>query len=214
VDSAPSPAPSNDRNDRRDEPAAPREAAPAGPPADRTIQTGKFVTFQVMPPEAYLLVDGTPIGQAKNWSGGRKGKPYELPDGPGSYLIRVRQEGMKEYRLQVEANNAESVTPVTVRLQPLAAANVETSDLRLVQVREAVSFQVDPRDTLVSIDGEPQFPARQYGGGLGRGGWLALPFGRHRLSFSAPGRQTQDIAVEITASTEKVREKIVVTLKP
>jgi hypothetical protein len=121
---------------------------------------------------------------------------------------------MREHQILVEAANAGGVTPVNVRLQPLPAAQVETSDLRLVRVRQAVAFRVKPPGAMVSIDGQPPVPAAQYSGGrFGRQEWLELPIGRHRLSFSAPGLQRVDVAVDVTPGAEREREKFDVELR-
>ncbi|MFP5288123.1 MAG: protein kinase domain-containing protein, partial [Thermoanaerobaculia bacterium] len=160
-------------------PAAPEPAA-AQPDADQVIRTGLDVNFRVAPPDAYVLVDGRVIGQAREWSGQKGGRTYTFP-GPGSYFVKIRKPGMKDYRIAVEAGATSGVTPVAARLQPLPAADVDTTDLETIRVREAVALQVRPPLALVCVDGQPMGPGRMFSGGL-RGGWLELPPGRHRVS--------------------------------
>jgi hypothetical protein len=198
----------------REPPVTAPEIAPAGLPVDQTLRTGLILAFRVTPPDAFVLVDRTPIGRAAEWNGLKGNRAYTLP-GPGQYRVRIRRDGMREHRILVEAAEAGGITPVTVRLQPLPAAQVETSDLRLIQVRQAVAFRVKPPGAMVSIDGGPPVPARQYSGGrFGQQEWLELTPGRHRLSFSAPGLRREDVAVEVTGGAEREREKFEVVLKP
>ena len=65
----------------------------------------------------------------------------------------------------------------------------------------------------VSVDGKPMGPARRYGGGMfGRGDWLELPPGRHRVTVTAPGYERRDLAVEVNDGADRERQKIDVSL--
>jgi len=211
---APAPAPSVP-----DEPAA--EPAPTEqktekprPAVDRVVQSGLALEFRVVPPDARVLVDGTVIGTALEWSGGRKNRTYTLP-GAGEYEIKIRAPGMRDVRLLVEASETGGVTPIYANLKGLAAANADASDLRTIQVREAVAFRVDPPVAGILVDGQPVGPARQYiGRPLQPRTWLRLPAGRHRVSVVAPGHQRQDILVEVTPGAAKDRDHIQVSLSP
>ncbi|HYO12659.1 MAG TPA: protein kinase [Thermoanaerobaculia bacterium] len=210
----PTPAP---ETPAADEEAAPSEPAPSASPrlpdADQTLRTGLEVAFRVAPQDAYVLVDGRVIGQAREWSGQKGARTYTFP-GPGAYLVKIRKPGMKDYQIAVEAGAAGGVTPVAARLQPLPAAEVETTDLETVRVREAVAFQVRPPLAMVLVDGQVMGPARKFSGGLGRRGWLELPPGTHRVSVAAPGFRRKDLRVEVTAGAEKERERIELVLSP
>lgn len=180
---------------------------------DQTVRTGLDVAFRITPPDAYILVDGRVIGKASEWSGQKGARTFTFP-GPGSYLVKVRKPGMKDHRIAVEASGAGVTTPVTVRLRSMAAAEVETSDLQTIQVREAVAFRAEPADAVVSVDGQEMGSARQYSGGMGKRGWLALSPGRHRISVSAPGFRRQDYLVDVTGGAEKEKQRIDVRLAP
>ncbi|HSK76251.1 MAG TPA: serine/threonine-protein kinase [Thermoanaerobaculia bacterium] len=193
------------------EPVAERPAAMEA--ADQTVRTGLDVAFRVTPPDAYILVDGRVIGKAQEWSGQRGARTYTFP-GAGSYLVKIRKPGMKDHRIAVEASGAGVTTPITVRLRSMAAAEVETSDLRTIQVREAVAFRAEPAGAVVSVDGQEMGPARQYSGGMGKRGWLTLQPGRHRVSVTAPGFRRQDFLVDVTGGAEKEKERIEVRLAP
>jgi serine/threonine-protein kinase len=188
--------------------------APAAQDADQTIRTGLEVVFRTAPPDAFVLVDGRVIGTAKEWSGGKGGKTYTFP-GSGSYQVKIRSPGMQDFRIAVEAAATRGVTPITARLQPLPAAEVDASDLRTVRVRQAIALRVMPLTAGVLVDGQPMGLARRFsGGGLrrGRGEWLELAPGKHRVSIDAPGHRRQDILVEVTATADRDRERIEVVL--
>lgn len=201
------PEPEEEEEAEPERPAAPQEAA------DQTVRTGLDVAFRVNPPDAFILVDGRVIGKASEWSGQKGARTFTFP-GPGSYLVKVRKPGMKDHRIAVEASGAGVTTPISVRLRSMAAAEVETSDLQTVQVREAVAFRAEPSDAVVSVDGQEMGSARQYSGGMGKRGWLALPPGRHRVSISAPGFRRQDYLVDVTGGAEKEKQRIDVRLAP
>ena len=59
-------------------------------------------------------------------------------------------------------------------------------------------------DTHALVTGRPLVPRT----------WLKLPVGRHRVSILAPGRERQDVLVEVSPGAEKVREVLVVNLLP
>jgi hypothetical protein len=212
VDVAPVPAPS-----------APSEPEPAPvdrqpekprPSVDRVVRSGLNLEFRVTPPDARVLVDGTVIGTALEWSGGRKNRIYSLP-GAGEYEVKIRSQGLREVKLLVQASEAAEVTPIYANLKSVASANADASDLRTVQVREAVGFRVTPAVARVLVDGQPVGPARDYiGRPLQPRTWLKLPAGRHRVSVVAPGHQRQDILVDVTPGAEKERDHIEVSLSP
>ena len=179
--------------------------------ADRRMQTGIELAFRVTPPDAYVLVNGTVIGQAQAYSG-LKGKPtYQLP-GPGEHLIKLRKPGMRELKIGVTAAGA-GTTPVVARLEAMPTEQVETADLQSYRVREAVGFRVQPESAQVLVDGSPVGTAAQYAGRMGRpDSWLELSPGRHRVTLAAPGFRSRDIAVEVTGGAERERERIEVRL--
>jgi len=206
-------------------PAAPREAEPepsvpapsaSAPQADQTLRTGLQVAFRIAPQDAFVLVEGRVIGTAQEWSGGKGARTYTFP-GPGSYTVKIKKPGMQDYRIAVEAGATGGTTPIAVRLQPLAAADVDSSDLRTVRVREAVAFRVQPAAAGVLVDGQLMGPARRFSGGgflRAKGEWLELAPGKHRVSLVAPGHRRQDILVEVSETAARDREKIDVVLSP
>jgi serine/threonine protein kinase len=215
----PAPSPAIPAPEPEPESAAPSEPEPeperpaAMEAADQTVRSGLDVAFRITPPDAFILVDGRVIGKAQEWSGQKGARTFTFP-GPGSYLVKIRKPGMKDHRIAVEAGSAGVTTPITVRLRSMAAAEVETSDLRTIAVREAVAFRAEPAGAVVSVDGQEMGPARQYSGGMGRKGWLALSPGRHRVSVAAPGFRRQDFLVDVTGGAEKEKERIEVRLMP
>jgi serine/threonine protein kinase len=207
------------------EPAAPREAEPepsvpspsaAAQPSDQAIRTGLQVAFRVAPQDAFVLVEGRVIGTAQEWSGVKGARTYTFP-GPGSYTVKIKKPGMQDYRIAVEAGATGGTTPIAARLRPLPAADVESSDLRAVKVRQAIAFRVRPPAAEVLVDGQSMGPARSFSGGgmlRGKGEWLELSPGKHRISLVAPGHRQQDIQVEVSETAEKDRERIDVVLSP
>jgi len=218
---APPPPPADAQGEAETQPVT-QEAEPAAVPspssqdADRTLRTGLQVAFRVIPSDTHVLVDRTVIGMAQDYSGLKGARTYTFPE-PGSYLIKLRRPGMKEYRIAVEASATGGTTPIVARLQPLPAADVDATDLQTVRVREAVAFRVQPLGAGVVVDGQPMGLARRFSGGgflRGRGEWLELPQGKHRVSIVAPGHRRQDFLVEVTATAEKDRERLDVILLP
>lgn len=211
VQPVPTPAPAEPQRPQAEEPA-PAEPEPSRPlpSADRTVRSGLSLAFRVTPPDALVLVDRTVIGQARKWSGEKGAQPYTLPS-PGEYLIRIKKDGMKEYRIAVQASETGGVTPIFAQLSPMPAAEVEAGDLKTVRVSEAVAFRVRPPGAVILVDGQLVGPALKYNGGL-RGGWLRLPPGRHRVSIQARGHRQQDLIVEVMPGAIQEREKIDVNL--
>jgi serine/threonine-protein kinase len=211
VQPVPTPAPSEPQRPAVEEPA-PSKPEPGRPlpSADRVVRSGLTLAFRVTPPDAIVKVDGTVLGQAKQWSGEKGARSYTL-DGPGEYLIRIRKDGMKEYRIAVQASATGGVTPILAQLSPLPAAQVESGDLRTVRVSEAVAFRVRPPGAMIFVDDQLAGPAIKFSGGL-RGGWLNLPSGRHRVSVQARGHRRYDLIVEVLPGAIQKREKIDVNL--
>ena len=199
----------------REEEAAPVAPAPSqpSPEADQVLRTGLEVAFRVMPPDAFVLVDRTNIGRAAEWSGLKGNRTYTLD--AGEHLIKIRSQGMKEHRILVQASATGGVTPINVRLRPLAAETADVTDLPTIRVREAVAFRVEPPlpGIGVLVDGQPAGLARQFAGRLGQPrSWLRLEPGVHRISLAAPGFQRQDFKVEVTPGAENERERIEVRM--
>jgi eukaryotic-like serine/threonine-protein kinase len=197
---APSPAP------REPEP----EAAPEAPAADQTMRTGLQVAFRITPPDAFVLVDGTVLGRAEEWSGQKGARTYGFS--AGTHMVKIKKDGMKEMRIAVEAG-AGGASTIAAHLKPLAAADVDASDLETVRVREGVSLNVRPGNAEVTVDGQSVGEARRYAGGLLRPREvLVLNPGKHRLSFTAPGYARKDVLVEVTETADKQRQRINVDL--
>jgi serine/threonine-protein kinase len=216
IETRPAPVPSvpAQLEPEEEEEAEPEPERPAVTEAvDQTIHTGLEVAFRVTPPDARVLIDGRVLGMAKEWSGQKGARTYTFHT-PGTYLVKIRKDGMKEHRIAVEAGEAGVVTPIFVRMRSKAAAEVETLDLEKVEVREAVAFRVEPANAVVSVDSQEVGSARQYSGGMGRKGWLVLPPGRHRVSITAPGFRRQDYLVDVTGGAEKEKQRIDVRLAP
>jgi hypothetical protein len=195
------------------EPAPPVEE-PRPAPADEgpVLRTGMGLAFRVTPADAFVLVDGKVIGQAKGWSGQKGARSYTLAD-PGRHQILIRADGMREHRVTVEANSAGYVTPLTVRLLPLPAARVESADLPVVRVSEAVGFRVRPPGAAIFVDDQPAGRAGEYPGGMRPASWLRLSEGKHRISIRAGGFRRHDVIVEVLPGAPQQRERIVVDLR-
>jgi serine/threonine protein kinase len=198
------------------EPAPQKSEEPAAPEADRSLRTAIEVTFNVTPPDAIVVVDRTVLGEAQNYNGQRGARTYVFP-GPGAYLVKFRKQGMKEYRLAVEAGALSGKTPISVRMQPAAAADTDASDLETVRVSEAVAFRVQPPTATLVVDGQSMGQARRFSGGgflRGKGEWLELSPGKHRVSIMAPGYRQRDYVVEVVATADDPRRRVDVALTP
>jgi hypothetical protein len=206
VPAAPAPA---SAPESEPEPEAP---APAAQAADRTVHSGLAVAFRISPPDAHILVDGRVIGTAEEWSGQKDARTYTFP-GPGTYLVKIKKDGMHELKIAVEAGAAAGVTPITAQLRERAAEQIDAGDLQVVRVREAVAFRVRQPMAEVLVDGQSVGLARRYSGGILRNKeWLELSQGRHRVSIVAPGHRRKDLLVEVIATAENDRERIDVVL--
>jgi eukaryotic-like serine/threonine-protein kinase len=196
------------------EPAPPAEEEPRPAPVNGgpVVRTGLALQFQVTPPDAYVRVDRTVIGRAKEWSGKKGARTYTLP-GAGQYQIVIRADGMKDHRITVEASETGGITPIIARLSPLPVSQVETGDLPTFRVSEAVAFRVRPPGATILVNGQPAGRAGEFAGGMGRGGWLKLPPGKHRVSILARGHRRHDVIVEVLPGAPKERERIEVDLR-
>jgi len=198
---------------------AARGAGRSREPVDQTLQTGLRLTFDVEPPGAFVLLDGTVIGRAAELDASEGGVVYTLP-GPGEYLIKLRAPGMADYRVLVEAaEGGPARSSISARLEAARGSELELGDLRLVRVQEAVGFAILPppaeRGARILVDGQPAGRAIQFPGRFARGAtWLRLDPGRHRVSIVAPGFVRQDVAVDVSAGATERRQRIEVRLEP
>lgn len=213
---APTPEPQRPRIEIQGEPTpepapAVEEPRPAPAPEGPVIRTGLALQFRVTPPDAFVRVDRTVIGRARDWSGQKGARSYTLP-GAGQYQIVIRADGMKDHRITVDASESGGITPIIARLSPLPAAQIETGDLPVVRVSEAVAFRVRPPGAAILVDGQPAGRAGELAGGLRPGAWLKLPPGRHRVSIVARGHRRHDVIVEVVPGAPKERERIEVNL--
>jgi eukaryotic-like serine/threonine-protein kinase len=208
-DRVPAPAPAPSEPEPGPEPEAP---APAAQAADRTVHSGLAVAFHISPPDAHILVDGRVIGTAEDWSGQKDTRAYTFP-GPGTYLVKIRKEGMHELKIAVEAGGSAGITPITAQLRERAAEQIDAGDLQVVRVREAVAFRVRQPMAEVLVDGQPMGLARRFSGGILRHKeWLELSQGKHRVSIVAPGHRRKDILVEVMPTAENDRKRIEIVL--
>ena len=181
---------------------------------DQEIETGLALVFDVDPPQAFALLDGTVVGRAAEHDA-RSGRPYVLP-GAGEYLLKLRSPGMQDYKILVRASaSGPARTTVKARLEAAAAAELAIGDLPLIRVQEAVGFQVVPATAHIEVDGRPVGRVERYPGRFARPAtWLRLPPGRHRVSLLAPGYRRKDFAVDVSAGAAEERERIEARLEP
>jgi serine/threonine-protein kinase len=202
--------PSSTASAPSDAAAPPPPARDPAPPPDTGLTSGLGLAFRVIPDDAFVLIDGTVIGRAREWRPGER--VYQLP-GAGSYDVTLRKGGMRDRRIRVAAAaDGPAVTAVAARLEPLPMDEVEAGDLEVHRVREAVAFNVDVPGAQVLVDGRRVGPATRFSGGLGPRRWLELPRGLHRVTILAPGRQRVDLAIEITPGAVERRKRITVVL--
>ena len=188
------------------------ETRPAPAPDGPVIRSGLALAFRVTPPDAFVRIDRTVIGKAKDWSGQKGARTYTLP-GPGQYQVVIRADGMKDHRVTVEASESGGITPIIARLSALPAAQVETGDLTVIRVSEAVGFRVRPPGAAILVDGQPAGQAKDYPGGMRPGSWLRLPEGKHRVSVVASGFRRHDVIVEVVPGARLQRDRIEVDLR-
>jgi serine/threonine protein kinase len=213
VPPVPVPASPRETSPARPEPAAPAAEEADEPKADQTLRSTMEVSFHVTPPDAHVLVEGRVIGEAQDWSGQKGARTYTFP-GVGTYLVKIRKPGMKELRIAVEAG-AGGVSAINAHLVPLAAAEVDATDLQTLRVREGISFDVRPALTEVEVDGQPMGAARRFAGGFLRPKEiLLLPAGKHRISLVLRGYRRKDFLVEVSETADKARDRIEWVLTP
>jgi eukaryotic-like serine/threonine-protein kinase len=189
----------------------PRSIGPAAA-FDETIASGMKLVFRVQPDDAYVLLDGTVVGQAREFSPAAR-RPLDLPS-PGEHTIVLRRAGMRDRTVRVEARpDGPAITPLVGRLLPSAAAETPLHELETHRVGKAIGLRVTPDDARVLVDGRPVGKASQYAGGrMGRGEWLELPLGMHRVSLVAPGHRQIDLAIDVTSGALEERKRIEVSL--
>jgi hypothetical protein len=182
------------------------------------MTSGLSVVFRVVPADAFVLVDGTVIGRADQWSGLKGSSTYSFSE-PGTHLVKLKKDGLQTMTIAVEASATRGTTTIAASLRALPAAQVPTGDLRAIQVREAIAFRLEPllamRNARVLVDGREVGPVRQFAGRMGHPmEWLRLGPGRYRVSVVAPGFEPHDFAVEFTAGAEEGRRRIPIVLQP
>ena len=205
----PEPAPRQAEPEEEERPARRSDSGPV----DQEMKTGLALVFRPTPADAYVLVDGTMIGQATEWNGQKGGRTFTLA--PGEHLIKLRSQGLRDYKIRIEASETGGVTPILSRLKSMGAAQADAGDLKVYKVREAISFKAEPQSATILVDGQPAGLVKNFGGRFAQPGtWLKLPPGRHRIALTASGMGRQEFIVEVSEGAEKDRDRIEATLQP
>lgn len=181
---------------------------------DETVASGMRLVLRVQPDDAYVLLDGTVVGQARDFSPASR-RALDLPSA-GAHTVVLRRAGMRDRTIRVEARaDGPAVTPLVGRLLPAAAAETPLHELESHRVGRAIGLRVTPAGARVLVDGRDVGAASDFGGGrLGRGRWLELPLGMHRVSLVAPGHRRVDLAIDVTSGALEERKRIEITLPP
>jgi len=126
----------------------------------------------------------------------------------------LRRAGMRDRTIRVDARaDGPAVTPLVGRLLPAAADETPLHELETHRVGKAIGLRVTPAEARVLIDGRLVGAAADFAGGrMGRGGWLELPPGMHRVSLVAPGHRQVDLAIDVTSGAVEERKRIQVAL--
>jgi hypothetical protein len=179
---------------------------------DETVESGMRLVFRVQPDDAYVLLDGIVVGQARDFSPASR-RPLDLPS-PGVHTVVLRRAGMADRTFRVNARaDGPAVTPLVGRLLPAAAATTPLHELETHRVGRAIALRVTPAAARVLVDGRDVGAASDFGGGrMGRGSWLELPLGMHRVSLVAPGHRQVDLAIDVTSGALEERKRIQVVL--
>jgi hypothetical protein len=182
--------------------------------ADEAVASGMRLVFRVQPDDAYVLLDGIVVGQARDFSPASR-RPLDLPS-PGVHTVVLRRAGMADRTFRVDARaDGPAVTPLVGRLLPVAAGETPLHELETHRVGKAIGLRVTPATARVLVDGRDVGAAGDFGGGrMGRGSWLELPPGMHRVSLVAPGHRRVDLGVDVTSGALEERKRIQVALAP
>jgi eukaryotic-like serine/threonine-protein kinase len=213
TDEAAPPAPPDTSAGRRRAIGRPRSLG-AAESADEAIASGMRLVFRVQPDDAYVLLDGIVVGQARDFSPASR-RPLDLPSA-GVHTVVLRRAGMADRTIRVDARaDGPAVTPLVGRLLPVAAGETPLHELETHRVGKAIGLRVTPAAARVLVDGRDVGAAGDFGGGrMGRGSWLELPPGMHRVSLVAPGHRRVDLAVDVTSGALEERKRIQVALAP
>jgi hypothetical protein len=184
------------------------------------MATGLVLAFRAQPPDAFVKLRevserrGTVLGKASEFSGeGKEARTYTLP-GPGTYLLTFTREGMDDYRVLIRAERGGAArSPVSVNLGRVRAMSAPTSSLETYRVRESIALRVEPETAMVVVDGVERGPARDFSGGMGRGRWLKLDPGMHRVALIAAGYRRLDFAVDVSGGAAEERQAIKLRLE-
>ena len=91
-------------------------------PVEKTVSTSLSLKFDVTPEDTFVLLKEvgerrfTSIGRAREWSGKKKTRVYDLP-GPGEYYLRFRSQGRREVTYRLIATHGAGATPIVLRMQ-------------------------------------------------------------------------------------------------
>lgn len=188
----------------------------------RDLQSQLNLSLQVQPDDTFVAIKTKgdrrflTLGRARDWNPlAEEGRSLTLPSA-GEHLLRFRRAGHDDLNVLVKSDGGEGLTTVRVNLRPRGGEKVAKGDLPRFQVREAVSFKVEPREardgTRIILDGSDVGSLEQYKGGAGDSKWLRLSTGTHRISVRSPGFLNWDLLVEVKASAEERREKVKIQL--
>jgi serine/threonine-protein kinase len=193
-------------------PAAPSPAPARAAEADATVLTGMAVSLRVQPSDAFVLLDGTVVGRAEEFTPPR-GRALELPSA-GEHTLVVRRDGHRDRTIRLVASaDGPAVTPLVGRLVPLDAEETPLHALETHRVGRAIGLRVLPANARVLVDGRPVGMASEFAGGrMGRSGWLELSPGMHRVTLVAPGHLRVDLAIDVTSGALEERKRIRVVL--
>jgi len=185
------------------------------PQPDAVVDGGLRARLESVPKDSIVAVRGP--GDSRFRTLGRAdqlpGKDEIQFPSPGSYLVRVRRERMRDFVARVHAASGRPPAQIVARMREIKAKELALGDLQHYRAGEAIGFKVTPPSARVLVDGRPVGLARKLSGGhFGRGRWLELKPGVYRVSLEAPGFQRMDIAVEIFPGAEPAKRRLELTL--
>ena len=173
--------------------------------AHREMNSGRFFKFLIDPSDAVVRLwrrgeeRQLVLGQAQQYNAkDRDGRSVELPD-DGDYLFTFISDGHPDFLVLVHATSGGGSGPQVIRAA-LGTATRQRGGPERLRVSRSLSFEGQPSDATVFVDGKAEGPASNWPGGLRAVSPrnLQLRAGRHRLRIEAEGYEPYEILVEVS----------------
>ena len=189
-------------------------AKPTVKPADLTVTIRRFLKINVSPSQARVFLDGNYIGISDDWddAGGGSLLTFNLE---GQHRIRICAPDHRDLLVDVVVRATATDDKVTIE-QDLPKGtpdgptgpdgNFHRPNYKTVG---AVLFNVEPRDAIVSVNGQEYGPASKWA----EGEMMFRDMAVYQIGLAAPGYEPKTVRLMVAPTAGEVRATIKEKLK-